>query len=164
MRDVGRPIEIMNKFKILVIGCGKIAGLREKASNETHVGAISNMNSLELVACVDSDNTKAERFSKKYRGKGYIDIHQAIEIHKSDIISVCTTDETHFNVVKSIFDSLYLPKIIFIEKPVCKTQEEFEELNNLSKNSQTQVLVNHSRRFDPRMISLKERVSKGEFG
>jgi hypothetical protein len=30
----------MNKFKILVIGCGKIAGLREKASNETQAGQL----------------------------------------------------------------------------------------------------------------------------
>ena len=54
----------------------------------------------------------------------------------------------------------YLPKLIFLEKPVCENLEQLNLLINLSNDKGVKIIANHSRRFDPKMIQLKKLILK----
>lgn len=158
----------MTKYKAIIIGCGKIAGIYDDV-NDTYVYShakayISNAN-ISLDGCSDLNLDNAKKLSNKYNiplvNDNYLVMIQDI---KPDIISVCTPDKTHYSITKEILDQKYLPSIIFLEKPACQNKNELKELINLSDEKNVKILVNHSRRFDTLHKELKYKVSNNEFG
>ena len=106
----------MIKYKSIIVGCGKIAGLCDDntAYVYSHAKAYSLNANIDLVCCCDLNIDKAKRLAEKYNvdlvNNDYLDV---IEQQKPDIISVCTPDDSHFEIVMSILNSSTLPKILF---------------------------------------------------
>ena len=150
-------------LKALVIGCGKIAGIHG-ISMSTHGGAYTNNERIDIVACCDTDTIKRKKFSKLYQCEAEESIELALCKYHPDVVSVCTPDETHFDIMKILFRSISLPKVIFVEKPVCKSETELDQLMSLSQRYGIPIVANHSRRFDKHHQELRERISSGEFG
>lgn len=49
-------------------------------------------------------------------------------------------------------------KNVFVEKPLCLTEEELEEIKSAVENSQGQLMVGFNRRFAPHIIELKNKL------
>ncbi len=81
-----------------------------------------------------------------------------------DVVSVCTPDATHFDIIKNIFESDSTPKVIFVEKPVCSNHEELNYLEYFSRQKKTQIIVNHTRRFEEKHQDLKKLITLGTLG
>jgi len=152
-------------LKAMIVGCGRIAGnYNQPKSITTHGGAYQIENDVEIVACVDSNLEKANDFADLYQCGVEQDLDTALKKYRPDIVSICTPDNTHFNLTKTILCSKYKPKVIFLEKPSCSSEVELNELIELSNQMNIQVVVNHSRRFDQHHHKLRYRIGVGEFG
>ena len=150
-------------LKVLIIGCGKIAGGKSKSIN-THGGAYHANNSVDIVSCLDVDSVKAKNFAELYHCAEEKNIENALRNNRPDIVSICTPDNTHFEIAKILLIGSHRPKVIFIEKPVCQTVNELNELIALSEQYKIPVVVNHSRRFDQHHQQIKDRILDSEFG
>jgi len=155
-------------IKAIIIGCGKIAGLYDDIDDDyiySHAKAYSLNENIDLIGCCDLDIDNAKKLSEKYSIKMFSsDYIEMMKNNKIDIISVCTPNNTHFNITKSILESDFLPKIIFLEKPACQNIEQLDELIALSDKKNVKIVVNHSRRFDILHNELKEKIEQNEFG
>ena len=151
-------------YKVLIIGCGKIAYGTSSSNLNSHGEAFEENTHTIIAACVDIDKVAGNKFAKRYNCKFYDSVSSALKIHAPDIVSVCTPDSKHFSILKKISKALCKPKIIFIEKPICTNRSDLEEIESLYKNSKTLLLVNHSRRFSKSFESLKKHIQERKFG
>ena len=77
---------------------------------------------------------------------------------------MCTPDESHYEVLIEILHSSNPPAIVFLEKPALTSRDEFNTINALATKLGTQIIVNHSRRFDERYETLQKIIQEGSFG
>ena len=149
--------------KFMVVGCGKIAGFLSKLT-QSHASAIKSTPGTKLVACVDINQDKAKKFADLYGCRSYQNLEKAMDENLVDVISVCTPDNTHFKIAKEIILSPSRPSVIFLEKPVCRTIKEYEELCKLASNYKVLIVVNNSRRVGKKYEKLKNFFSSKQFG
>ena len=148
----------------MIVGCGKIAGIDSAANKSTHAGAIKVEPRIELVAVVDCDHKKALRFADQYKCNAFEDLKFALDEIAPDLVSICTPDQTHFEVTKTTLLASKPPKVIFLEKPACFLEKEYKELVNLAADKNVVVIINHSRRFNPKYLALRNLILSGSLG
>ncbi|MBQ6516181.1 Gfo/Idh/MocA family oxidoreductase [bacterium] len=145
----------MGKYSALIIGAGLIASDFDTPNNDavlTHAHAYKNNPDTELLGFYDIDFSRAQKAAEKWGVNAYK------ELTNADIISICVPDEFH---TKMVLEAKKLnPKIIFLEKPVCRDLSDTEIL----KNVDIPILVNYSRSFSKSFQDLKKRILSGEFG
>jgi predicted dehydrogenase len=151
-------------IKALIIGCGKIAGNNELGNLNTHAGAYSNLDNAKIVGCIDKDHNKAKIFSEQYNCPAENDIKLCLKKYIPDVVSVCSSDNTHFEITKKILNSNNPPKVIFLEKPICHSKTELDILIDLSLKKNVDVVVNFTRRFDQNYITMRDRILDNYFG
>jgi len=167
LKEDGCNLE-MKMYSVLVIGCGKIAGIYDVFNSNTfysHSSAyFSSKHTEKIIFCdINLKNAKklASIYNSKFYGSDYIEL---IKNYNPNIISICTPTETHFEIASSIMKSRILPDVLFIEKPVCENSKELDTLINLSSNYKVKTIVNQSRRFDTKHIEIKKLFNSGFFG
>ena len=153
-------------YKSFIIGCGRIAGYSNDSSlnDFTHGFAYRENQDIELLGCMDINPEKRQLFSEKFKCIAFDDFQDGISKTDSEIVSVCTTDNTHYEVVKSLLDMDSNIRVIFLEKPVCSTMVELERLIALSVEKKVDIVVNHTRRFDTRYQQIKKKITEGVYG
>ena len=152
-------------FKSFIIGCGNIAGFstNQIKNNFTHGYAYDIIEGVVLAGCMDIDVFKAKKFAKLYNTKSYKDYIDGIRKTRAEIISICSPDDTHYSIVKSLLKLDTHIKVIFIEKPVCSSVDEINDLIQLSEK-RIELIANHTRRFDLRYKKIRYNISKGFYG
>ena len=168
MKEDGKSLEKMTRYKSFIIGCGKIAGLYDDLDDDSiysHAKAYINNNKVDIVGCWDLNIKNSKTLAEKYN----LDVYEcnyvnALEKTKPDIVSICTPDNTHFEITMSILESDFNPQIIFLEKPACGNENELKILLNASNKKGVKVVINHSRRFDKLHKALKEKIQENSFG
>jgi predicted dehydrogenase len=149
----------------MIIGCGKIASQPDQAGMIlSHAEAYKSNLEVKLEVCMDLIPNRAEKVAKEYNCKVVTEINEGLRVGKPDIVSVCTPDETHFKITKDILCSKDKPRVIFLEKPACSNDQEFNDLLVLATENDVSILVNHSRRFNEHHIQLRERIRNGDYG
>lgn len=155
-------------IKALIIGCGKIAGILDFDSSGqvySHAHAYQQSPFFHLICCVDIDIEKAKLLSNKYDCPySSDDFLDALNAYKPDVISICTPDSTHSEVVLKILNNEIVPRVIFIEKPVCDNLNELNEMIHLSEKRNVEILVNHTRRFDGAHCYIRKLIGDNHFG
>jgi len=93
------------------------------------------------------------------------DSNEIIENEAINTIFIATRHDTHFAYVKQ---ALQAGKNVFVEKPLCLTLEELEEIRELyaslrkEKGTRAPVLmVGYNRRFSPFITEIKETLGPG---
>ena len=158
----------MAKYKSFIIGCGKIAGLYDLIDEEhiySHAMAYSRNKNVDLVGCYDLNSNNSMELAKKFNinvfGESLLD---ALKLTQPNVVSVCTPVDSHFDYVMSIIESEYCPQVVFLEKPACQNNDQFEKLVNISNSKGIKIVVNHSRRFDNHHNNLKQQIKNNTFG
>jgi predicted dehydrogenase len=154
-------------YRAAIIGCGMIAGIYEEVTSSvtySHGKAYFNQVQISELAFVDRDPEKAKRLAIKYEGSVCQGIQELLVEYCPDCISVCTTDDEHFPVLKEIMTNPGNVKVILVEKPVCSSSQELDELQVLATTSGVKVCVYHNRRFDIAHQSLKLLIQSQRLG
>jgi predicted dehydrogenase len=154
-------------FKVGIIGCGRIAGGFEgdigRESPCTHIGAY-NLNSKTNVTAI-SDNSKDAllNFSTKWNiNNAYLDYREMLKNEHLDIVSVCSNEDSHFQVVIDAAKSG--AKLIFCEKPIAKNTTQAKEMIQCCEENQVKLVINHSRRWHNNFIYAKKQIDSAAFG
>ena len=150
-------------YSVLIIGCGKIAGIKKNNKNSHGFAILSNKN-LKLEACFDIDQNNLDYFSNQFNCIPYRNLNEALQNEKYNIISICSPDHTHYETTKTILNSKNKPDLIFLEKPACLNLSEYYSLLHLSNEMQVPVIVNHSRRFNTDFIQIRNLIKQNSFG
>ncbi|OHB19554.1 MAG: hypothetical protein A2854_00730 [Parcubacteria group bacterium RIFCSPHIGHO2_01_FULL_56_18] len=139
-----------------IIGAGTFAHL--------HAKAMSHLPFLKLSAICDTERVRCEKFSSVWGGKVFGDFHLLLEQEDLDIITIATPDETHGEITAGILNHPQAPRLLVVEKPLCTSRNELVSIGSLLQSHSTQIVVNHSRRFNAGFHRLRELIRSGEFG
>ena len=81
---------------------------------------------------------------------------------KPKIVSISTWKDTHYMITKRCIEMGL--KVIILEKPLANNIKEAKKLINIINKKKVKVLVNHRRRYDDDIISLKNKLKTGIIG
>jgi predicted dehydrogenase len=157
-------------YRCAVIGCGKIgsefaADPLMKGDVFTHAEAYTRCRNTELVAVCDRDPSRLSRCGELWNITArYTRVVALIETEKPDIVSVCTPDDTHYEVVRQFLTGVNVPRGVLCEKPLASTPEQARELVELARKKGVVLAVAYMRRFADNMRALKAFLSEGKLG
>jgi len=154
-------------LKTLIVGCGNIAGgfdIGQSDLPSTHAGAYKHHGKFDIIACVDPDRTKLQQFAANWSVEHEFSNIKEVKSSKLDfdVISICSPTSFHH---KDVIEALKLkPKLIFCEKPLAKTYNDAVDIKNMCDQEGVLLAVNHTRRWDPKVVELRNDIAKGELG
>ena len=144
-----------NRFKIAIIGCGRIA--------EHHCRAILNNDSLELSAVSDIDIGKARRVGTLFNVPFFKNYRTMLESNPTiDVIAVITPSGMHFEQSKEMITTF--KKSIVIEKPTVLKPSELTELHRLAEKENVKIFPVFQNRFNKAVQRVKKGLENGELG
>jgi len=157
-------------LRAAVIGCGGIGSQLQFDSGAdrygvcTHAAAYNSHPNIEIVSFCDINS---ERLSKAMSSwgvnKGYSDWNELIKESKPDIVSICTSTSTHYDIAVACINSKSV-KGVLLEKPVSENINKTKKILEMLEGSSIKVLVNYRRRFLPHLKYLKNLISKKDLG
>ena len=140
----------MTRLRMAVIGVGHLG--------QHHARILAGMPDVELVGVADSNPEQARAIAAKL-GTTPFD-HFAPLVGRVDAVSV-VTPTVHHHAVAAEFLRAGVP--VLVEKPVCRTVAEADELVALAENSGTPFQVGHIERFNPAFEELVRRPIRPKF-
>ncbi len=135
-------------MKAIVIGLGLIGS---DYGEQSHAGVYKASDRIELVAGIDTDAERRERFEQRWKVPAFFGIGPWPPI---DVVSICTPSDVRIPVIEQALK--LRPKAIWCEKPLAETVADGEEIVKLCRDAKVALQVNFQRRFDPLHQRAKE--------
>ena len=155
-------------YRAAIIGCGKIGS--EFADDPrikgvySHAGAYASCPETALVAVCDSDQGKLDRCAERWKVEArYRDPRKLLAEQQPDIVSICTPDSTHYELIRSAIATSGV-RAVLTEKPLALDLESAQEIVQMASTRRVVLAVNYSRRYADRHIWLKEFLQSGGIG
>jgi len=155
---------IMDLLSVGIIGAGNIAGgfdekkLDKNPGIYTHAGAFSKHEGFNITTVYDLDNGRAEEFKKYWNAKCTVTDLEDIYNQYHDVLSVCTPDDTHLDLVKNIINNNCC-KTIFVEKPLISDIKEYESIVKSANDNDINIVVNFQRRYEKTHKEIQELIN-----
>lgn len=152
-----------------IIGCGQIAGgydecLEPDDSVRTHAKAYQLQAATELVAVADQNDRRAHEFSVRWGAPAvYTDAAQMLAAVSPDLVSICSPEETHADLLELCLDSPSI-KAVWCEKPLTTDVARSETIVQSYAERGPLLVVNYQRRWDSHMKRIKSALQRGELG
>ncbi|GAA0177440.1 Gfo/Idh/MocA family oxidoreductase [Clostridium sediminicola] len=152
----------MSKFKIAIIGCGRIS--------YKHIEGIERNNKeCELVSVCDIDIKKAEakrneyiaKLGKKSNVSTYIDYKKMINNEEIDIVTIATESGYHADIAIYCMEK---GKHVIIEKPMALSIEDADKMIEMAEKMGVKISVCHQNRFNQPIQKLRKAVDEYRFG
>jgi len=153
----------MTDLSVAIIGTGNIAGNydRDRLNGDngiySHAGAYAASGKFLLRTVFDTNCQRAEAFRDYWKADTAVskieDIYQGFH----DVVSICTPDGTHFEIVRALLESRCC-RTIFVEKPVALSTTETEQLEQLANTTDIEVIVNFQRRNEAKHHDIRKRL------
>lgn len=140
----------MDKLKVGVVGVGHLGSIHARIFNE--------LDSVDLVGVFDIDYNRAVEIARKFSTRAFRTLQELLR--NVDAVSCVVPTEKHFEVGYHIIKE---GKHLFLEKPMARTLEEAEELNNMAKAKGLKLQIGHVERFNPAFIAVKEYINMPMF-
>lgn len=155
-------------LRAAIVGCGRIAGGYDQNSSpsevRTHAKAYQLQPMTELVAVADLDARRAHAFSAKWNvPKHYTDFREMITKEDPDIVSVCTSEETHVTILETCLNYPGI-RAVWCEKPLADNVDDATAIVKAYESKGVVLAVNYQRRWDVEMQRIKQSIRSGEFG
>lgn len=128
-------------IKLGLIGAGHLGKI--------HLKLIKELADFELVGIFDLDDSIRQQAADKYNCTAYDNAEDLIKA--VDAIDIVSPTQSHYEYAKY---ALKKGKHVFVEKPLCETLEEAEELLKLAEEAGVKTQVGHVERFNPAFQSL----------
>ena len=144
----------MQRVNVGVIGLGEVAQIvhlpvLEALADRYEIGAICDISPTLLT-------TIGDRYGIDHR---YADFHQLVQQPDLDAVFVLNSDEYHADCVIA---AALNGKQVLVEKPMCLTLREDEEIIQARDDAGVQVMVAYMRRFAPAFLLAIDEVRRME--
>ena len=109
-----------------------------------HINVLKNIQGIKIIGFFDPDKKKSIEVEKKFKIKSFksdVDL-----IKNCDAIDIVTNTRTHHHLIKLCIKH---DKHIFVEKPICCTQEEVDDLKHYGQSYKKIIQVGHIERYNP---------------
>lgn len=120
---------------------------------KNHVRVYSELKSVENVGVYDLNDAAAEAIGKQHGAEVYGSVGELLA--HAEAVSVCVPTPFHAGVVRQVFAA---KKSLLIEKPICPTAREAEELMQSAPAGIT-IGVGHIERFNPIVPEIRKIVT-----
>lgn len=158
------------RWRVGLVGCGRIAGAMDTPQRgggpvRTHAQAYTQHPRVDLCAVAHPGHAARQAFQARWGvPAGYDSLDAMLAHERLDVVSLCSPTSAHAAQAVHVLRSAARPRVLFIEKPLCQTREELEELLALARESGVACLVNHTRRFDASYRWVAQVIQSGELG
>jgi predicted dehydrogenase/nucleoside-diphosphate-sugar epimerase len=137
-----------------IVGTGYIA--------EFHARAIRTLPDVELVSVCDASLRRARSFAAEWAVPTAFDsLESMLAGQRIDVVHVLTPPDQHYYLAKS---SLHAGANVFLEKPMCTSIREADELLEIADARALLVGVNHNFLFSGAYQILREAIRSGTLG
>jgi len=137
-------------IKVGVIGLGNMG--------QHHARLYSQLN-CELVGVADIIPERAKEIGEKYGTKYYSDYHDLLP--KVEAVSIAVPTTLHHAVA---LDFLKEGVHCLVEKPIAFSLDESDEMIEMARKKQVNLVVGHIERFNSAVVRLKQAVHEGTLG
>ena len=141
-------------IKVVLYGCGRIV--------EKHIQSLNKLKKkFKITAICDTDKKKIERYSKKLKVPGLLNIDDALKYGKPDLVSILTPSGLHYDhAIKIIKKKIN----VVIEKPMCLKITDGEKIQKLSNQKKTKVFVVMQNVFNRPVTKVLDDIKLNKFG
>lgn len=145
----------INKVKIGIIGTG--VGIR------THLKGFRNfLDESEVYAIAGSNLQRSKQFADEYNiPVACADYKELCDIEDLDLVCITTPNKFHKEMLKYAISK---NKNIICEKPMVDTAKEAEEINEMVKDYDKILIIDHQLRFNPYILEIKRMINDGTLG
>lgn len=142
----------MEKYKVLLIGCGRVAVKHLKAIKK-------NSDRVELAALVDVSEEAAKKLDPSV--PYFKDYKEAITTVKPDIVSVMVPSGLHFEIAKFALEN---GCNLLLEKPMTMSSSQSRDIYELSVKTGKKLAMGHIYRYFPIVGLVHDDINEGKFG
>jgi len=133
----------------------------------SHASALAMIPNTRVVAVCDIVPAATARFAEQWGAtwpdmRIYTDYREMLACEEIDILSVCTPDDRHADIVIAAAER-GIPAIL-CEKPLATTLADADRMIAAIERHGTVVAVEHTRRWDPFFHRAKELIDAGTIG
>lgn len=145
----------MSKTKVALLGAGFIADIHMESYHRFVPDA-------EVVAVYARNSERAAAFARKHHiAHGFTDLDKAITESGCDVVDVCVPNFLHHSVVMAAAKA---GKHVIIEKPLCLTLEEADEMIAACKAAKVKLMYAEELCFAPKYERVRLLANEGAFG
>lgn len=130
-------------LKIGVFGAGHLG--------KFHLNNWKEIEGVELIGFYDPSDRTAKAVIEKYNLKRFTNPEDLMAL--IDAADVVAPTNHHFDLCKL---AVRMGKHVFVEKPMCNTMEEANELVKLVREANVKLQVGHVERFNPAFLAVKD--------
>ncbi len=148
-------MSMSQRWRVAVIGCGKIAQMR-------HIPELCEHPGVELVALCDQDKKRAKALADQYRVP--LVFSSAKELLGStdlDGAVICVPNALHAEVA---LHAMRAGTHVLVEKPMATSLKDCQRLVETAERTNKVLLVGHNQRLHPVYRKVKEIVQAGTLG
>lgn len=137
-----------------IVGCGGVS--------EVHAKSILETKKCTIVSACDLSKERAEDFARRYGvPRVYTDFPEMLQKEKLDVIHILTPPQSHAALAVEAMNS---GKHVLVEKPMCMTVAESDEMIAARDRNKVILGVVHSYLFTPAITKALKIVRDGEIG
>ncbi|MBQ6163716.1 MAG: Gfo/Idh/MocA family oxidoreductase [Clostridia bacterium] len=145
----------MKMLKVGIIGCGGI-------SNSHMHGYLEMKDRVEVIACCDIDEPKAQEYAERYGiAHYYNNCCDMLKAEKLDLVSVCTWNNAH---AECSIAALNAGCNVICEKPMAMNAKEAVAMKEAADRSGKLLMLGFVRRHGNDAQSARRLVENGELG
>ena len=124
-------------FRAAIVGTGYIA--------DFHARAIRDLEGVELTSICDSNLRRAQSFATNWGvSETFGSLQSMLEKHAFDSVHVLVPPDLHYSLARAALQS---GAHVFLEKPMCTSVDEADDLLNLARDKGLRLGVNHNMLF-----------------
>jgi len=140
--------------KVGIVGCGEVS--------KVHIEALKDTEKCMVVSVCDLIKSKAEALAKRYSiPHTYTDLSLMLQKEKLDLIHIVTPPQVHARLA---IEAMNARCNVLVEKPMCMTVREADQMINAAKRNNVKLGVVHSFLFTPGIRKALKSVRQGEIG
>jgi len=157
-------------YRAALIGCGRIGSQfaddpKMKGDIFTHAEAYTRCPATELVALCDTDAERLAACGKRWNVQAlYASVEEMLQAERVDVVSVCTPDATHYEVIRRLLNGNWGLKGVLCEKPFVLAVPQAQELIRFASENGVVLAVMYLRRHAQNMRALSSLLASGALG
>jgi predicted dehydrogenase/threonine dehydrogenase-like Zn-dependent dehydrogenase len=139
------------RIGVVLVGPGAFA-------KETMIPLLRRSGDFDLKWLVSSNPVHAKQLERRYRfEKSTCDYGEALTDKEVGLVVITAPNNLHFPMLSS---ALRAGKLALLEKPLCISRVEFEQVKALQAETKMPVIVGFNRRYAPLVLEIQKRMKK----
>jgi UDP-2-acetamido-3-amino-2,3-dideoxy-glucuronate N-acetyltransferase len=123
---------------------------------------VRNFHALGVLGAVcDADTQVLQLMVNQYQVQGIAALSDVLADPAIEGVAIATPAVTHADIIRS---ALLASKDVYVEKPLCLSEQDGQELTTLARERDRVLMVGHLLWHHPAVLKLKELIQEGELG